>query len=72
MKRPLRWSTPLEVRASLAKIANEVRNGELTPAQGNAIVGAANSVLSCIRIFEQEGKIAAIEKQLEIFENRKG
>lgn len=61
MKRPLKLSTPSEVRQALTKVANEVRGGELTPQQGNAIVTACNVVLSSIRLDEQERKIMELE-----------
>ena len=64
MKRALRASTPAAVRASLVKVANEVRNGELSPQQGNAIISAMNVILSSIRLDDQEAKIAELEKLL--------
>ena len=64
MKRPLRLSTPSEVRQAITKVANEVRSGDLTPQQGNAIVTACNVVLSSIRLDEQERKIAELETML--------
>lgn len=64
MKRALRASTPAAVRASLTKIANEVRNGDLLPAQANAIIYCLNVVLQSLRLDEQERKIAELEKLL--------
>lgn len=64
-KRPLRLSTPKEVRQAVTKTVNEIRNGELTPQQGNAIITGCNVVLSSIRIDEQEKKIAELECLLE-------
>lgn len=60
-KRPLRLSTPREVRQAVTKTVNEIRNGELTPQQGNAIITGCNVVLSSIRIDEQEKKITELE-----------
>ena len=60
-KRPLKLSTPKEVRQALTKTVNEVRSGQLTPQQGNAIVAACNAVLASIRVDEQEKKIAELE-----------
>ena len=64
MKRALRANTPAAVRASLVKVANEVRTGELSPQQGNAIIAAMNVILSSIRLDDQEAKIAELEKLL--------
>ena len=64
-KRPLRLSTPKVVRQAVTKTVNEIRNGELTPQQGNAIITGCNVVLSSIRIDEQEKKIAELECLLE-------
>ena len=61
MKRPLKLSTPREVRQALTKTVNEVRSGQLTPQQGNAIITGCNVVLSSIRADEQEKKIAELE-----------
>ena len=63
-KRPLRLSTPKEVRHALTKTVNEIRNGELTPQQGNAIIAGCNVILSSIRIDDQEKKIAELESLL--------
>ena len=63
-KRALRANTPAAVRASLVKVANEVRTGELSPQQGNAIISAMNVILSSIRLDDQEAKIAELEKLL--------
>lgn len=64
-KRPLKLSTPREVRQALTKTVNEIRDGQLTPQQGNAIITGCNVVLSSIRIDEQERKITELENLLE-------
>ena len=64
-KRPLKLSTPKEVRQALTKTVNEIRSGQLTPQQANAIVAACNAVLSSIRVDEQEKKIAELENLLK-------
>lgn len=51
------------------KVTNEIRNGELSPQQGNAIVSACNTVLQSIRVDEQEKKLAQLEALLEEKEN---
>ena len=58
----LRMSTPGEVRKSLTKISNMVINGDLPPAQANAIIAASNVVLNAIRTDEQERKLAELEQ----------
>lgn len=60
-KRALRANSPMAVRASLVKVANEVRTGELTPQQGNSITASLNVILSSMRIDEQDRKIAELE-----------
>jgi len=63
-KRALRANNPAAVRATLVKVANEVRTGELLPQQANAITACMNAILASIRIDEQEAKIAQLEKML--------
>lgn len=70
-KRPLHLSTPREIRAALAKIANETRSGEMTPQMANALVCVCNAILGCIRTDEQERKIVELEKTLAELEERK-
>lgn len=64
-RRPLRLSTPREVRAAITKVINEIRGGELTPQQGNAIIAGCNAALSSIRIDEQEKRLNELESILE-------
>lgn len=68
-KRALKLSTPQEVRHALTKTVNEIRSGQLSPQQGNAIITGCNAVLSSIRLDEQEKKIAELETMLEQKEN---
>lgn len=60
----MKLSTPKEVRAAVTKTVNEVRSGDLTPQQGNAIITGCNVALSSIRIDEQERKISELESIL--------
>ena len=70
MQRPLRMTTPSEVRRSIVKICNEVRAGTISPAQGNCIICGANTVLSSLRIDEQKRLIETLEARLiELEEN---
>ena len=64
-KRALRANSPAAVRASLVKVANEVRTGELTPQQANAITASMNAILASIRIDEQEAKMTQLELILQ-------
>ena len=48
-RRQLKYSTPREIRRSLAKVNNMVINNELTPQQANSISTACNVMLSSMR-----------------------
>lgn len=61
MRRALRANTPAAVRESLIKVANEVRNGVLTPQQGNSITASLNVILASIRTDEQERRVDELE-----------
>lgn len=63
-RKRLRLSSPSDVRKAMSKIANAVYNGELDPKEANAILYACNSVLSSIRIDEQQKKIEELERLL--------
>lgn len=60
-----RMGSPAEVRRTLVRVSNMVANGELDSKQANAIIYAANNILSSIRVDEQEGKIAELAELLE-------
>lgn len=64
-KKRLRLSTPIEVRKAISKIANGVYNGEIDTKTANALLYACNSVLSAIRIDEQQKKIDELEKLIK-------
>lgn len=64
MKR-LRLSTSTEVRRALSKVANMVLNHELKPSEANAILYACNTVLSAIRVDEQQKKLDELESIVE-------
>lgn len=63
-RKRLRLSSPADVRKAMSKIANAVYNGDLDPKEANAILYACNSVLSSIRIDEQQKKIEELERLL--------
>lgn len=69
-QRPLRLSTPREIRMTVTKVINEIRNNMLTPQQGNAIIAGCNVALQSIRIDEQEKKINELECLLEEQEDK--
>lgn len=65
MPKRLKLSTPEEVRRALARVANMVLNQEIDPKAANAIILAANAVLSAIRIDEQEKKLLELENLIK-------
>lgn len=60
-RKRLKLSTPLEVRRALSRVANMVLNGEIEAKDANAIMYACNSVLSAIRVDEQERRLEELE-----------
>ena len=58
MKRPLKLSTPREVRASLAKVV-------LSPQIGNCVIVGCNAILAAIRTDEQERQLMELEQKVE-------
>lgn len=61
-RKRLKLSTPREIRRALNRIANMVLNGEITAKEANAIMYACNSVLSAIRVDEQERRLEELEQ----------
>lgn len=61
----IKLSTPAEVRRTLSKIANMLLNNEIDPQRATAITNCCNAVLNCIRIDEQQKKLAELEKLLD-------
>lgn len=64
-RKRLKLSTPLEVRRALSRVANMVLNGEIEAKDANAIMYACNSVLSAIRVDEQERRLEELERIIE-------
>ena len=58
----LKTSTPTEVRKALSRVNNMLLNGEIDPKTANAIIYSCNSILSSIRVDEQQSKIDELEK----------
>ena len=68
-----KMGTPAEVRKTLVRISNMVANGQIDSKQANAIIYAANNILSSIRTDEQQTKIDELEKLLrKIMDEGKG
>jgi hypothetical protein len=61
-RRAIKLDKPREVRRALARIATLILNGEITPAQGNALIYACNTTLSAIRTDELEARLDALEQ----------
>ena len=67
----LKLSTPKEVRKSLATVANGVLNDEIEPKKANAFVYVTNSILTSIRVDEQQKEIEELKEIVqEIKEQR--
>lgn len=49
--------SPQDVRKALSRVSNMLLNEEIDPKTANAIIYACNSILSSVRIDEQEKKI---------------
>ena len=65
----LKLSTPKEVRKSLATVANGVLNDEIEPKKANAFVYVTNSILTSIRVDEQQKEIEELKAKLKVVEN---
>ena len=61
----LKLSTPKEVRKSLATVANGVLNDEIEPKKANAFVYVTNSILTSIRVDEQQKEIEELKGIVE-------
>ena len=61
----LKLSTPKEVRKSLSTVANMVINDEIDTKKANAFVYVTNSILTSIRVDEQEKQIQELKEIVE-------
>ena len=61
----IKLSTPAEVRRTLSKIANMLLNNQIDRSGQQLSQNCCNSVLNCIRIDEQQKKLAELEKLLD-------
>lgn len=66
-----KMGTPTEVRRTLIRVSNMVANGQIDTKQANAIIYAANAVLSSIRSDEQQRKIDELEQLLKDIDDRR-
>ena len=64
----LKTSTPTEVRRALSRVNNMLLNGEIDPKTANAIIYSCNSILSSIRVDEQQNRIDELEKLIREME----
>ena len=61
----LKLSTPKEIRKSLATGANCVLNDEIDAKKANAFVYVTNSILTSIRVDEQQKEIEELKTLVE-------
>lgn len=65
-------STPKEVRQTLSKLVNMVANDKIDQKKANSIVYITNSILTSIRVDEQEKQIQELKELVqEIQESKK-
>ena len=67
----LKLSTPKEIRKSLATVANCVLNDEIEPKKANAFVYVTNSILTSIRVDEQQKEIEELKTLVEEIKGEK-
>lgn len=63
-RKSLKLDSPQAIRKALSRVSNMVLNGEIDSKSANTLILACNSILSAIRIDEQEKKITEIEQLL--------
>lgn len=69
--RKLSWSNAREVRRSLATINNMLLNDKIESDKARAIVYTANTILSSIRIDDQEKQIQELKDMVEELQKEK-
>ena len=69
--RKLSWSNAREVRRSLATINNMLLNDKIEADKARAIVYTANTILSSIRIDDQERQIQELKDMVEELQKEK-
>ncbi|MBQ7759309.1 hypothetical protein [Anaerotignum sp.] len=68
----LKTSTATEVRRALSRVNNMLLNGQIEPKTANAIIYSCNSILTSLRVDEQERKIDGLERMLNELQLQKG
>lgn len=68
----LKTSTATEVRRALSRVNNMLLNGQIEPKTANAIIYSCNSILTSLRVDEQERKIDELERMLNELQLQKG
>lgn len=63
-----RMKTPTDVRRTLQKVANMCASGELEAKKANAIIYACNSVLTAIKIEDEEKIAKDLKERIEALE----
>lgn len=67
----LRMKTATEVRRSIQRVANMVINGDIEPKQANSVIMAGNTILTSLRVDEQQKKLEELETAVnKLLENR--
>ena len=61
----LKLRTPKEIRKSLATVANMVLNDEIDVKKSNAFVFVTNSILTSIRVDQQQKEIEELKTLVE-------
>lgn len=64
-------STPKEVRQTLSKLVNMVANDKIDQKKANSIVYITNSILTSIRVDEQEKQIQELKELVEEIQESK-
>lgn len=63
--RRLKLGTPLEVRQSIARLANLTLNGQLEPKAANACLYACSLALNAIKAGAMQAQLDELEKKME-------
>ena len=71
MAKRLKMSSSRDVRRTVNRIANMLRNNEIDPKTANAILYACNVCLGAIRTDEQEKKLDELERLVKELTNNK-
>lgn len=70
-KYKFKTSTPREVRQTLSKLVNLVANNEIEQKKANSIVYITNSILTSIRVDEQEQQIQELKELVKEVQEKK-